>query len=353
MKTINNLLLSLASITALCAILLSCSKDSDENPKEDLFVDANCPNGYELDGDGATTSIVVNSNTEWTSTVSMTDSENKWFSPEFTLGKGNRTIPIVIKKNNGSSIREARIIFYCDKSTKNPKELRFTQKTLPPFFEVSTSIISFKAFGNAGHEVKVESNLPWTVSVSAKWLTINKTSGNGMGSFTVTASDNEDNIDRSATITIETTDGNYSKTINVTQPYYKKLFEEPYTSWGASRSMVKSYMTGQGYALIGESTTSKDNYYLAYKGKYSEKSSTYIFDASQKYIQVCISFNTSVGYSYIEDYLTAKMNCHYAGESNGNSFYYTNDKKTGIIMKYNGNFILVYFKPYSDVIKTY
>jgi hypothetical protein len=43
-----------------------------------------------------------------------------------------------------------------------------------------------------------------------------------------------------------------------------KLFEEPYVNWGATRSTVKSAVSNRGYTLIDESTSSSDNYYLAY-----------------------------------------------------------------------------------------
>ena len=70
------------------------------------------------------------------------------------------------------------------------------------------------------------------------------------------------------------------------------LFGEPYTNWGAFRSTVKSAVSNLGYTLQGESTQASDYYYLAYKGKYKEIYTMYMFDESMKLNMVNIIFES-------------------------------------------------------------
>lgn len=89
--------------------------------------------------------------------------------------------------------------------------------TKPKETELSLSSLAanFDAAGAAGVTINVTSNEAWTVSNSADWLTASPTSGNGNGSFTLTAQENKGIDSRSTTVIVTAKDK--SATISVSQ----------------------------------------------------------------------------------------------------------------------------------------
>lgn len=66
--------------------------------------------------------------------------------------------------------------------------------------------------------VKITSNDSWTIEkpADATWITLDKTSGNGSGTFSVTCAAQALASSRNTTLTIKTA-GNVSKTLPITQ----------------------------------------------------------------------------------------------------------------------------------------
>ena len=103
------------------------------------------------------------------------------------------------------------------------------------------------------------------------------------------------------------------------------LYEEPYTTWGASLSTVKSYMSSKNYSLWDEGTN-----YLLYHGKYSENASEYDFDASGKLNSVFFYFNTDVSLNTISNYVANHFDVEFLGEEDGTIVYLTADNRTNV-----------------------
>lgn len=111
------------------------------------------------------------------------------------------------------------------------------------------------------------------------------------------------------------------------------FFEEPYTTWGASVSTVKSYMSG--YTLYSEDT-SDDGCELVYYGKapvdevdyYFSSSTTGLYE-SDVYFADDVTEEEILG--YVEDFVYATS---YAGTYYSYYMYYTSDFQT-IIMLYD------------------
>ncbi|MBO7481616.1 MAG: C10 family peptidase, partial [Bacteroidales bacterium] len=80
---------------------------------------------------------------------------------------------------------------------------------------VSPSTLNYSADGGS-NDVTVNSNINWTATTSANWLTISPASGSGNGAFSVVAAENTSNGERTATITVSGS-GASSQTISVTQ----------------------------------------------------------------------------------------------------------------------------------------
>jgi len=87
---------------------------------------------------------------------------------------------------------------------------------------VSPTTLTFSATSAAAQTVSVTASASWTVKTEATWLTLSKTSGTGSDTFTVTAADNNDTTDRSATITL--TCGEATTTVSVIQENILKVW---------------------------------------------------------------------------------------------------------------------------------
>ncbi len=117
-----------------------------------------------------------------------------------------------------------------------------------------------------------------------------------------------------------------------------KLFEEPYVNWGATRSTVKSAVSNRGYTLVDESTSSSDNYYLAYDGKYKESFTMYQFDSSMKLSQAIIACSpSSVSLADARSYVASSSGLSYTyvtTSSDGNQYFYLSSDGNTIAIVY-------------------
>ncbi|GHV03943.1 hypothetical protein FACS189416_1260 [Bacteroidia bacterium] len=89
------------------------------------------------------------------------------------------------------------------------------QRTEPGILAASSPALAFAAAGGA-QTVTVTSNLDWTASSDAAWLTVSPASGNSNGTVTATANANSSTSARTAIITL-TAEGVTPVKINVTQ----------------------------------------------------------------------------------------------------------------------------------------
>jgi uncharacterized protein (TIGR02145 family) len=76
---------------------------------------------------------------------------------------------------------------------------------------------TLNATGTAGsYSITITSNVAWTTTKNAEWLTLTPASGEGNGTVIVNVADNLATAERAGTITV--TAGELSKTVTVTQP---------------------------------------------------------------------------------------------------------------------------------------
>ena len=108
----------------------------------------------------------------------------------------------------------------------------------------------------------------------------------------------------------------------------KNLYEEPYTTWGASLSLVKSQMAARNYTLYGMGTN-----YLLYYGKYQEYLSEYDFDTSNKLNKVFLYFDTSISLTMLSNNVANNSGANYYGNlDDGTIVYLTPDNKTYVLI---------------------
>lgn len=141
----------------------------------------------------------------------------------------------------------------------------------------------------------------------------------------------------------QTTIRNGSKSFKVTVNGKYNTFKEPCLQWGASKSTVKSFMSG--YTLQSE-----DNESIFYKGKYREALTGYMFKSSGLYVSTVMLLTSSVS----TDELAAFLNERYVYVTQNSSEYYfayaTPDEKNVVLLQLTTiNSQVVYMVSYGSV----
>lgn len=100
------------------------------------------------------------------------------------------------------AVLAAALVFSCEK---------------PPVPELSLSdkAANFNASGELSKTIQVTANYPWTATKNADWITLDKTSGESNGSFTITVPENKTFDVREGTVTV-TSEG-LTETVSVKQ----------------------------------------------------------------------------------------------------------------------------------------
>ena len=145
-----------------------------------------------------------------------------------TLGYALTTIPSWVRQtsssgdlltfhadaNGGTAARTGAIVFTNDKKTNISATVR--QDGMTPKLEVSQAEVAFD--GDGGEKtVSVFSNLGWTAASDQPWCTVSPKSGTGDKGIQIQTSANTVATPRTATVTVATTEGGLSRTIQVSQ----------------------------------------------------------------------------------------------------------------------------------------
>lgn len=164
---------------------------------------------FSFDANGNTTAeLIVYSNISWT--IANTGS---WINPDITSGAGTDTIQISVDPNPTIDERTAELTVASNELADIM--ISVTQEAGNPFIEVSTDELTIANTDGSTAAFTINSNTSWTVTSSETWLSLDIESGSDTGNVTITASENADDITRSATITVN--DGNTELTITINQ----------------------------------------------------------------------------------------------------------------------------------------
>jgi hypothetical protein len=89
--------------------------------------------------------------------------------------------------------------------------------TVPDFLSVSPTSLSLGSGSGSSKQFAVSSNVNWSVSDDASWLTVSPGNGSNNGNVTVTATSSNPSTTSSRSATITVTGGPTQETVNVTQ----------------------------------------------------------------------------------------------------------------------------------------
>jgi len=155
---------------------------------------------------GGSTTFSVTSNTDWTISEDV-----EWISATPLSGSGNQTITVTYTDNPVTVQRSGTITVNGGGITRT---LTLTQAAQPFALEVTPSERSVEDKGGST-TFSVTSNTDWTISEDVEWLNGTPENGSGIGTITVTYTDNPVTNQRTGTITVN--GGGITRTVTLTQ----------------------------------------------------------------------------------------------------------------------------------------
>jgi formylglycine-generating enzyme required for sulfatase activity len=210
-------------VFVLCLILIlliSCEDLEHTNPLHpdypaELTIDkteANVSNG------SGSFTVKVTSNGNWT-----VSSAANWLTVSPNSGNNNGTITVNYTANSGEISREGIIVI------SNPQNMLKTCKVTQIANALNITPTTQNVPDDAGSfTVNVTSNVSWTVSSSASWLTVSPSSGSINRTITVNYTANTESSERSGTISV--VGGGITRTCTITQSeFVPKLTISPET----------------------------------------------------------------------------------------------------------------------------
>lgn len=149
-----------------------------------------------------------------TSFTSWSVSENSnWFDVSPSSGSGDQVVTISYEENTSTSARSGKITV--SSSGIDSKSITVTQSGLSPALAISPE--NQDVGPEAGSTTfAVSSNISWTASDDAGWLTISPTSGSNNGTLTVNFTENTSGSGRTGTVTVTGNDVG-SQSVTITQ----------------------------------------------------------------------------------------------------------------------------------------
>jgi len=211
---------------------------------------------------GGSDVINFTTNVEWTA-----ETDADWLTLSPTSGSGlpdAQTINVGAAENTEYNERSATITISVDGISQ---AISVSQEAAPtPAVSVSPNNIIFAAAGSS-EAVSLAANYAWTASVSADWLSLSATSGNASESaqsLTLTATENEETEERTASVVFTLEDGTTSATLSVVQSgaevvilegYYSEEFNSGSTDWvTATKNATYTLYDGYFYVTPAEVT---------------------------------------------------------------------------------------------------
>lgn len=158
-----------------------------------------------FDSFGGTQSVAITSNDTWQVTA-----KPDWADVSNTNGEGNGNIQITTLENNTTTTKNGDIVIttideVTSKTihvTQNAKQVDYKDATLSYGYNSSSQTISFTTDGN------------WTLTNNANWVSVDKTSGSGSATLTITVEENNTTASRYGNILLTIAGQPYSITIN-------------------------------------------------------------------------------------------------------------------------------------------
>lgn len=164
---------------------------------------------------GGEEEITVTSSSSWTA---YCDADYLTVTPGESAQSGATTVKISCTPNNTVSTRIYTIQFQStdDNGTTSTAEVNVVQQGSLFGFSASTRTVGAI---NGTAEFNITADMPWTLSVDqgSSWCSVSTRQGDGNASVIITAADNDEAAQRTATITLTAVNGTETSTLAVIQ----------------------------------------------------------------------------------------------------------------------------------------
>ncbi len=154
---------------------------------------------------------------------------NSWLSVDKTIGSSDATLKISVEQNNSSSERQG-VVYIKGIYSKKTLSITVTQAGVSYTLDASPTTVTLGSI-QSFMSITVTSNDSWSVSKSATWINLSKTSGSNNGTFRIAAEANTGSK-RTATVTIQGATSKKTVTINVTQAKASDIGRDDYPDDG-------------------------------------------------------------------------------------------------------------------------
>ena len=169
---------------------------------------------------GSSVQRTITSDYDWTASVSA-DAKFTVSPVEYTYSNdGKQVVKFIASEDNSSvdgTITLGTVVF---SNTVNEEKITVTVKQessyVAPFITISPESSSVVADATSA-SFEVKSNVDWTVSTDAGWVTLGTTSGSNDGTVALSFTANAGEADRTATVTVGSADATISRTYTLVQ----------------------------------------------------------------------------------------------------------------------------------------
>mgnify|MGYP002854887803 CR=1 FL=1 len=149
--------------------------------------------------------VDITTNGTWNATTA-----SDWIHLSPASGTGSGTLTVAVDANTGETTRQGSVDVTVGTTTQT-----ITVRQSGSHFDIGTvsALTNSKA---ATIQMSVSSNVEWTASSSASWLTLSPTSGSSDATITISVADNPSVNSRTATVSVKTS--TETKSVTIAQP---------------------------------------------------------------------------------------------------------------------------------------
>lgn len=163
-----------------------------------------------FDSFGDTQSLMVTSNESWKVT-----SKPDWVSINKTSGDGNETIQISVSENNTTTKKAGEIVIATIDNVAS-KGIQLTQKA--KYIEYSDKYMEF-GYASGSQATSFTTDGIWSLTKDADWFNVDKTSGSGSTTLTISVEENNTTEEREGHVMLKIAGQSYLITIHQSCKY--------------------------------------------------------------------------------------------------------------------------------------
>jgi len=158
-----------------------------------------------FDSFGESLSVDITSNEEW-SISSMPD----WVTIDQTSGEGNATIKLTTQDNNTTTEKNGELVINTQDDVAT-KTIQLNQKAKN--VEYADATLSF-GYVQSSQNVSFNTDGSWSLTTDADWFSVDKSSGSGNATLTITVVENNTVEERNGTVHLTIVDQDYTISIH-------------------------------------------------------------------------------------------------------------------------------------------